>query len=215
MRRPLVFISLALSVALVISLVVGWASTRGPKAAAKVQNKPVNASPDVPEHVIYGFMFQHVGWLNQKAEELEKQGQDASAFRLHYKHSALLSDKEAQVLDQVALDTNQKVKILDDEAKKIIQEIRDQTPGGKLQPGQNVPEVPARLTSMQQQRDEVIRAGIAKLKDGFEESRFLQFQGFVKQEIGSKVTNLVAPGSMLRKPARITPEMLKNARRLQ
>jgi hypothetical protein len=215
MRRPIVFISLALSVALVVSLVVGWASTHRPKPSAKVQANPVNVSQEVPEHVMYGFMFQHVGWLNQKAEELEKQGQDASPYRSHYKQSALLNDKEAQVLDQVALDTNRKVKILDDEAKKIIQEIRAQTPGGKLQPGQSIPQVPARLTSMQQQRDEVIRAGIAKLKDGFEESRFLQFQGFVKQEIGSKVTNLLTPGSMLHNPGAITPEMLKNARRVQ
>jgi hypothetical protein len=215
MRRPVVFISLALTVALAVSLVVGWAATRSPKPAPKVQNLPANVSDEVPEHVMYGFMFQHITWLNKKAEELESQGQDASAYRLHYKNSANLTDKEAQMLDEVVRDTTQQVKTLDDEAQKIIQDVRSQTPDGKLEPGQSIPEPPAHLIAMQKQRDEVILAGIARLKGGFEQSRLLNFQGFVKQNIGSKITNLLTPDSMPPRPSPITPEMLDKARRVQ
>lgn len=213
MRRPVVFISLVLSGALAVSLVVGWAATRKPKPAPKVQIDP--ARQEIPEHVTYGFLFQHIAWLNKKAAELESQGKDASEYRLHYKQSANLSDKEAQMLDQVARETHHKVKVLDDEAKKIIAAVRAKTPDGKLQPGQKIPEPPAQLLAMQRQRDEVILAGIARLKSGFEQERLFHFQGFVQQHIGSKITNLLKSDSMPPRPGKITPEMLEKARRVQ
>jgi hypothetical protein len=55
MRRPIVVISLALSFALAVSLVVGWAANREStsRPMAKAQDKPGPQAQAMPEHLMY------------------------------------------------------------------------------------------------------------------------------------------------------------------
>jgi Spy/CpxP family protein refolding chaperone len=191
MRRKIVVVGLALLSALAVSL-VAWAANREtkPKPTAKAQDKPAQQARVIPEHLMYWHMFHHKVLLDKKADELEKQGQNGSAYRSRYKTFANLSDKEAQILDRVAQETYDKVTAQDEKAKKVIDAIRAQGPDGKVQPGQSNPEVPERLKSMQKERDAMILAGITKLRNEFGPERSADLDRFVKEQIGPNFKNL-------------------------
>jgi hypothetical protein len=192
MRRKMIVASLALLSTLAVSLVVAWAANREtkPRPAAKAQDKPAQQSRAIPEHLMYWHMFHHNVLLKQKADELEKQGQNGSAYRSRYKTFANLSDKEAQILDQVAKETYDRVTAQDERAKKVIDAIRAQGPDGKVQPGQANPEVPEQLKVMQKERDAMILAGITKLRSGFGPVRSADLDRFVKEKIGPNFRTL-------------------------
>lgn len=195
MRRKLVVISLAVLSALAVSLVVAWAANREtkPKLGAKAKDNPAQQSRAIPEHLMYWHMFHHNVLLNKKADEVEKQGQDGSAFRSRYKTFANLSDKEAQILNQIAQETYDKVTAQDERAKTVIAAIRAQGPDGKVQPGQSNPEVPEQLKSMQKERNAMIMAGVTKLRSEFGPVRSADLDQFVKKQIAPNFKTLT-PG---------------------
>jgi len=193
MRRKIIVVSLALLSALAVSLVT-WAANRvtkaSPKNITKAQDKPAQQARAIPEHLMYWHMFHHKVLLNQKADEVERQGQNGSAFRSRYKTFAKLNDGEAQILDRVAQETFEKVKAQDERAKKVIDAIRAQGPDGKVQPGQSNPEVPDQLKEMQKERDGMILAGITKLRSEFGPERSAHLDEFVKKQIGPNFKTL-------------------------
>lgn len=197
MRRKIVAASLALSVALAVSLMVVWTTNRDAKASSnptpKAQDKPGPQAQAIPEHLMYWHMFHHKVLLDQKATAAEKQGQDGSAYRSRYKNFANLSDRESQILDRVAQETFEKVKAQDERAKKVIEAIRAQGPDGTVKPGQSNPEVPEQLKAMQRERDAMILAGITKLRSEFGPERSLYLDQFVKKQIGPNF-RMVTPG---------------------
>ncbi|HEY6402021.1 MAG TPA: hypothetical protein VI479_11470, partial [Blastocatellia bacterium] len=201
MRRPIVVVSMALSFALAVSLVVAWAANREAKANAKsITKAQVNPAPQtqaIPEHLMYWHMFHHKVLLDKKANEVEKQGQDGAAYRSRYKTFANLSDGEARILDQVAQETYEKVNAQDERAKKVIDAIRAQGPDGAVKPGESNPEVPEQLKAMQKERDAMILAGITKLRNEFGPERSVHLDQFVKQQIGPNLRT-VTPGSSQR-----------------
>jgi hypothetical protein len=216
MRRSIIGISLALSLALAASLVVGWAATSKPNPAPKVQDKPSAQTHPIPEHLSYWVLFQHKVMLDQKAKEVEAQKGNGSPYRSGLKAVASLSDKEAQLLEQVSHETYEKVKAQDAKAKQIIEALRKQSPDGNFQLGKGNPEVPPVLKAMQIERDNMIKAGMIKLADGFGSSRFLNLDQFVKKNITPNFTNLTPNSPPRNFDPRTDPriqKMIEDARR--
>lgn len=194
MRRPIVFISIALSIALAASLVVGWAANREsktkPKPIVKAQDNSTLQKRTIPDHLLYWHVFDHKMMLDKKAEEVEKQGRSGSAFRTHYKTAANLSDREAQIFDRVAEETYEKVKTQDANAKKLIDEIRSKGADGFIKPGELKPELIEKLKAMQNERDEMIMNGVNKLRAGFGPELSPRFDQFVKGSMGRSVKDV-------------------------
>ena len=200
MKRPIFSICALLSVALCVTLFMGWIYTRDRVKASNT--KPVAQSKNVPDHVIYETAFRHIGWLNEKATTLERQGQDGSAYRNRYKTFGGISDHAAGLLNQVALDTVVQVKEYDLRAKKIISDVRAM--GTELQQGQKPPDPPAELLQLQRERDAVIMRGWKTLRDGMSVTDYTKFENLVKKEVTSNVTPLIH-GSL---PKSAQPQLL-------
>jgi hypothetical protein len=220
MRRPIVFISVALSIALAASLVVGWAASRTPKTklkpVAKVQDKSSTQTRAIPEHWMYWHLFEHKVMLDKKAVELDRQGKNGSVFREHYKTSANLDDREAQILDRIAQETYDKVTAQDARAKKLIDEIRAMGRGGFDKPGELKPELIARLKAMQKERDEMVMAGVSSLRNEFGPAESTYFNLFVKERIGpsfKNVTQVSLPRDFDPRTDPRVQQMLKDLRR--
>lgn len=199
MRRPIFLISVALSIALAISLVGGWAANRElktkPNPAAKAQDTSNTQSRAIPDHLMYWHMFHHKVMLNQKAEEAERQGRNGAMFRTHYKNSAALSDREAEVLDRVAQETYGKVTAVDARAKKVIEELRAKGPDGTVKPGQSNPEVPEVLKALQKERDGLVMGGVKQLQTELGPAGAGHFDQYVRANIAPRFKSLTTVDS--------------------
>jgi uncharacterized protein YdbL (DUF1318 family) len=220
MRRPIVFTSIALSLALAASLVVVWAANREsktkPKQVAKPLDKANTQARPIPEHLMYWHLFEHKVLLDRKAEEAEKQGRSGEEFRAHYKNSAKLNEREAEILASVAKETYDKVTAQDAKAKALIDKLRAKGLDGTVKPGQTNPEVPAELKALQKERDEMVMTGVKKLREGFGPEGAGVFDSFVKEHVGQKFTNLMTITSPHNFDPRTDPriqQMFKDSRR--
>ncbi|MBA2335286.1 MAG: hypothetical protein H0V90_10155 [Blastocatellia bacterium] len=89
-------------------------------------------SPEVPDNIAYHHLFRHVAAFKTRADELERQGRNAAGFRGFFKRKANLSDGEALILEQLAMQCALEIKAIDERAKPIILAYRAQYPNGQV-----------------------------------------------------------------------------------
>jgi hypothetical protein len=168
--------------------------------AVRAQSSPQKP----PEHFKYFLVFRHTALLNQKAAEMERKGEDGSKFRNHYKNYAALNDLQVSQLNQVAQDCLREVGVIDARIKQIVTESRARIPGGRLEPGQPLPQPTAELKELDQERDQIIRSHYMKLRDRFGEAEFKRFAQVVEKSVRLNVTPVGEREGGPRKPPVIT-----------
>ncbi len=142
-------------------------------------------SPEIPDSVVYRHLFRHVAAFKAKADELERQGKEAKNFRGFFKHKADLSDYQAQMLEQIAVQCALEIKLIDERAKPIIEAYKAQYPNGQVPHGQKPAPPPAELRQLTQERNELVLRKRDELRAVFGEEAFGRFQQFVKNKIES------------------------------
>jgi hypothetical protein len=162
----------------------GRANAAEPK---RPQDGPQQASPEIPDFVIYRELFRHMQFLKQKAAEKEKKGEDGSSYRNFHKRQAKLDDRQAAALDRIASACEAKVEQLDKRAKEIINAARAEFPGGRIPEGQTPPEPPAELRTMQDERVGTIMKARDELRAALGEREFKRFDDYVRENIAKKI----------------------------
>ena len=84
-------------------------STDANSATATMQNVVGPTNPNVPEHVVYSFLFRHQNFMTKKAQDAESRGKDSSFFRNYYQREAKLDDTAeylAHRLDRVGAEAS-------------------------------------------------------------------------------------------------------------
>ncbi|MCB1026053.1 MAG: hypothetical protein KDB79_16775, partial [Acidobacteria bacterium] len=76
----------------------------------------------IPPEVTYRQIFKHIEELDIRADKEKQKGRNGEKFRLLYKRMAGLDERQAQMLDRIAKNTNRELKQLDDRARKITQQ---------------------------------------------------------------------------------------------
>lgn len=168
----------------------GTAQGRANPSAAQPkgpQDGPQQASPEIPDFVIYRELFRHIKFLKEKAAEKEKKGEDGSSYRNFHKRQAKLDDRQAAALDRVAAQAEAKVERLDKRAKEIINAARAEFPGGRIPEGQTPPEPPAELRAMQDERVGTLMKARDELRAAFGEREFRRFDDYVRENIAKKI----------------------------
>lgn len=158
---------------------------------------------DMPEFVVYRQFFRHVAFLKQKAEEREAGGEDASSLRSYYKRQANLDDRLARILDDIAADCNAAVERLDKKAKKITEQFRALNPGGELTGGQLPPAPPAELSSLWEERKEVILQARERLRAAFGEQEFHRLDEQVRRGVVPNIRPVKLNPSNVRMPEQL------------
>jgi len=150
---------------------------------------------NVPEHVVYGQIFRHLKELHKKADDEERQGRDGAHLRKLYKEMAKLSERQATLLDAVALEANGEVEKLNRRAMKLIGELRAKHPEGKLTPGEQPPAPPAELAELSAKRRDRINEARERLRSVFGEEEFERFNEFVRQRVKPGIRRLDNTGA--------------------
>lgn len=159
------------------------------------QLPPQPEAADVPEYVAYGQVFRHIKELHRKADEEERQGRDGAHFRKLYKQMAKLDDRQAALLDEVAAEANAEVEKLNQQAMKIIGELRARHPDGKLTPGEQPPAPPAELAELSAKRRDRINEARDRLRSVFGDEEFERFSEFVRQRVKPGIRRLGNAGA--------------------
>ena|SRR5437588_4888386 len=141
----------------------------------------------MPEHVPYMFLFHHLSFLKQKAEEFEKLGKGKSILLQRFREDAGLNDAQFQQLLLVALDCERRVAEQDKKAMVIINRMKAPYPDGKLPAGEAPPPLPPELITMQQERDAIILRARDSLRRALGEQDFVRFNAFVQSHIAPEI----------------------------
>lgn len=160
------------------------------RASTSKQGNELSASqeqPAVPEHVIYRQLFHDIVALNERADELGRQGMNAPSLRNVYKRRADLSEDQARVLYEIALDCEHQVNQQDAKAKVIIDNFKSRYPGGRVPSGE-IPGPPSpELVSMQAERNAIILRARDRLREAFGDEEFKRLKEFVENRIAPNV----------------------------
>jgi hypothetical protein len=149
------------------------------KSRSRAQSKQ---SIPIADQLLYRGLFHHVLALKKKVSEAEQKGEDATQFRTHFQRNTNLTDGEAAVLEQTALEYEQSEKSLDAQAKTIIAAYRAQFVNGQAPNGRALPPPPAQLKTLSQERDALTLRERDRLRAAFG-SDFDRFDSVVKARI--------------------------------
>jgi hypothetical protein len=152
------------------------------------------------EHWRYYIVFRHINVLNQKAADAERKGENSSKFRQHYKNYAALSTLQASQLNQIAIDCLSEIAPLNERIRQMVAESRAKIPGGKLLPGQPLPQSTPALKEVDSEREAVIRRHYMKLRETYGEAEFKRFNEVIEKSVRLTFTPTGARGSGPRKP---------------
>jgi hypothetical protein len=161
-------------------LTQGKTATSQQPAGTTVGTKESPSPSQAPEHVVYRQFFRHLVALKKRASEIESQGRDGKALRAHYKDKIGLKDKEASLLDEIAVESEREVGKIDKKAQKIINAARNRFPNGLVPASQQLPPPPAELKSLQRKRDMIVLRGRHRLVTELGAYGFQQIDDFLK-----------------------------------
>lgn len=162
-------------------------STDASSATATMQNGVGPNNPNVPEHVVYSFLFRHQNFMKKKAEEAESRGQDSSLFRNYYQREAKLDDRQAAMLSDIATQVELDVKAIEAEAKLIVDKVRAERASAPVKPNQPVPPPSPELMALQQRRNAVVLQARNQLERALGPSSFSDFHKYVKDKVASQI----------------------------
>lgn len=181
-----------------------------PKAAegnrpAKRENAPADAaqgeagdthSPqavNIPTHVVYGMLFKESVSFKKKAHEREQKGEDSDFFRDYQRNKLKLHGAHAAAFDRIADAAARNLSRLDERAKKIIDEVRAQHPGGKLKEGELPPAPPAQLKALDKERTDMLMRTRDELRAALGEAEFQRLENHLLED-AAKTIKQIRPG---------------------
>lgn len=164
----------------------------------KVSTEPASGNPimqeavgpvanNVPEHVVYSFLFRHQNFMKKKAEEAERLGQDSSFFRNYYQREARLDDRQAAMLSEIATQFELDVKAIEAEAKIVVDKVRAQRASAPVKPDEPLPPPSPELIALQKRRNSLVIQARNQLERAMGPSSFNEFQKFVREKVSSQI----------------------------
>jgi len=161
--------------------------TTNPAANSATQAGVGPTNPNVPEHVVYLFLFRHQNFLLKKAQEAESHGQDSSFFRQYYQREAKLDDRQAQILSEIATQCDLDVKAIEAEAKVIVDRVRADRAKAPNKADQAPPPPSPQLQALQQRLNNVVLQARNQLERALGPSSFGEFQTYVRDKVASQI----------------------------
>jgi hypothetical protein len=154
---------------------------------ARTEQPAQDQPSEVPDHIAYKHLFNHIAAFKKEAEKAEREGKDPEPFKGFFRRKAELSEEQSRVLEDVATECSKNVKALDAKAQASVKAYLAQYPGGLVPYGEKPAPRPTGMREMTEERDAVVLRCRDRLRDAFGEQEFKRFHGFVKTRIAPNV----------------------------
>ena len=179
MKNKRIIIAICIVATIAAGFVFKFGKSRGQT------NQTQQSQAQVPDQVVYKFLFHHVAALKKKAQEAEKDGKDATQFRTHFQRKASLTDQEANALNEVAAAYALEEESLLARAKPIVEAYKGQYPGGQVPTGQKPAPPPAELSAIAREHDALALRAREQLRVRLGDDSFSRFDKFVKTRVAA------------------------------
>jgi hypothetical protein len=165
------------------------------------QSTQPTASPQpgqvpIPDRVLYFLLFDHITRQDTLAMQQAALGNNGSIFRNYYAGVIGLLAADFETLHGIALSCRAQVKTQDDAAFVVIQTARAQVAEARAK-GAPLPQPPAELTAMQQQRNATVTGCITQLQQEMTPAGFQALAQFLHQQFAKNV-QVQAPSAQAR-----------------
>ena len=150
-------------------------------------------APEIPKHVVYGLLFREMAAFREKAQEMKNHGKDASSVERFHAKRANLKAEQAEALERIAIECQNKVDQIEQQARKIIDDERAKHPGGILKPGEKLPEPPKQLHELEQRRRAVILQAREAVRGAMGDSEFQRFEEFEEKDVAERAKSVGRP----------------------
>jgi hypothetical protein len=151
-------------------------------AQDQANDTPRPQATSIPTHVIYGMLFKEAAFFKEKAHEREQKGEDGAFFREYHRNKLKLDGGHTTAFERVAEATARKMSKLDERAKRIIDNVRAQHPGGKLKEGEVLPAPPAELKALNKERIDLLIHSREELRAALGEAEFLRLENLLLED---------------------------------
>jgi hypothetical protein len=162
-------------------------------ALAQTTQSTLQPPQSIPEHVVYDFYFRRMAYLEDLAQQKEKQGLSATAIRQIVTNELGISEIQRNALAMIATQSLAEAATLDSQAVAIIERERSRYPKGELRSKDQTPEVPQELTILQRNRALIFLRARTKLSQQVGFAKFQTIDEVIKQVILQKVTAKTHP----------------------
>ncbi len=147
--------------------------------------RPTPQDVVIPDYVLYHQFFRHLLYLDQQAANHRSATATSGEVRNSYQTRLRFgSDQFAKVRSSAGV-TEQKVAILDAQAKAIVTAFRAQH--NHVSASEPLPPPPPELAQLQQQRNALIKTQIAQLKDSLGSQDATQLDAFLRSQFAPHV----------------------------
>lgn len=193
MKRRLTIIA-CFAVALLMSTVVFGKRSANKQTADKrflAMHEQAAALPQsllpIPEHITYGFFFNRIIAIQQKATGRPDARAIGQVIRTSVEREAGLSDAQLLALNNIAFVCTQQLRQQDKRAGQIIAAFRVRYPKGIIPPGEALPPPPVELKVLQEERNAIVLRARDQLRRVFGEQVFNRLDEILKRDIASNV----------------------------
>jgi hypothetical protein len=142
----------------------------------------------ISDRITYWFLFKKVNVLEKKAQKAVNEGRDPKEYREYFKKKLNLTENQNSSLMQTAAACVTEIEASDARAKDIIKRGHQDLKRNPPRPGDPPPAPPIELTLLQNQRESVVIRYRDLLKTTLGDSKFVELDSYVKQEIATKIT---------------------------
>jgi hypothetical protein len=149
--------------------------TTGPIATPVNTVPTATPPPEMPEHLKFIFLFEHLANIKDKPGVLRR-----------YQEKTGLADATFSVLVQLAVEHEQQASIIDKQAQIIIDNIHAQYPR-HLPPGVSPPAEPPELLDLQDREDALALTFRDRVRTQLGEETYARFKQFIDEEFGPKL----------------------------
>lgn len=141
-----------------------------------------NSTPKIPDNVLYESIFRLDLTFQRNAKEQKLAGEPVTPLINYFKEQLELTDEENELLHKIAAEFAEAVSPTDKRANEIINGIRKQFPGGRIEPGQEVPQPPKELADLQAKRDWLVLDYRDRLHNALGSEKFASVDFLVKNK---------------------------------
>ncbi len=165
-------------------------------AAARAQdsNLPATRPAPIPEHLTYGFFFNQIIALQQRATGRPDASVIGQVIRTSIEREANLNGAQILALNNIAFACVQQLRQQDARAGQIIAAFRARYPQRIIPPGESPPPPPAELRVLQEERNAIILRARDRLRQVLGEQAFNRLDEILKRSTSSNVRAL-SPGA--------------------
>lgn len=149
------------------------------------KNIPSPNSKEVPEYVVYSFMFSKVDVLNERAAQLRSLGRIKEDPALPLQREANLTKEQAQSISEIASACRREIKLQDEKAETVVKAFRAQFPNGIIPKGVVPPAPPPELRAMWEERNAIVLRARDQLRAALGEETFSRLDNFAKFHFGT------------------------------